>query len=392
MKALARFFMAVAPVLLWVGLSGLRFDGRVVRAGAVVASPVGPDPLPAGVRVETFVPHVTMPITLLWGPDGRLYYSDYSHMAIFVHHSDGSPAGRIDIPGVTASEGSLLGMTFHPDFPGEPWIYIQYIQKEPLRNRIARFRYENGVASDLQLFVETELLSATCINHGGKLVFGPDEALYAAWGDHCRSHLVQDLSRPEGKVLRMDPTTGAGLPDNPFYDGEGPNEDRIWALGLRNPFGMAFDPATGELWLSDNGPACGDEINRIVRGGNYGWPLSGPECVDPGEDYIPPLWNWGNTRIVPTGTTFYQGNTLPYWYGHLFVCSWSTGRLHRLQLDGNRNQIVAETVYDLSPAGCTLDVVTGPDGNLYTNTREGAIYRLSSIPMWWPLIQQVVTQ
>ncbi len=72
----------------------------------------------------------------------------------------------------------------------------------------------------------------------------------------------------------------------------------------------------------------------------------------------------------------------------LLVCSWSTGHLHRLQLDRDRGQVVAETVYDLSPARCTFDVITGPDGNLYTATQDGAICRLSAIPTWWPLIRQ----
>lgn len=377
-----------------LSLAGLFLADRAAAGGGVAAlglRPGSPDPLPVGVRVETFIPQVEMPITLIWGPDGRLYFSERRQMAVLVHNPDGSFHARIDVPGVTPQDGQILGMALHPRFPDEPWIYIQYTQNNPLRNRLLRFRYENGVSSEPHLLLETTL-PANCINHGGKFVFGPDGALYIGLGDHCASALAQNLTVPQGKVLRVDPMTGAGLPDNPFADGDGPNDDRIWALGLRNPFGMAYDPATGELWLSDNGPACGDEINRIVRGGNYGWPLSGSECEDPGPGYVPPLWSWA-TPIVPTGIAFYRGNTLPNWHGDLFLCSWRNGQLYRLRLDAARTGLVAAVAYDLGPAGCTFDVVSGPDGNLYTNThdtdtRDGAIYRLSSLPSWWPLVRR----
>jgi glucose/arabinose dehydrogenase len=245
------------------------------------------------------------------------------------------------------------------------------------------------VASTPVTLLDTPILQSDPLgHHGGNIHFGEDGMLYISMGENFVDEAAQDMTIPQGKILRIDPDDGAAPLDNPFYDGDGPNDDRIWALGLRNPFDFDFDPFKGSIWVSDNGPGCGDEINYIVPGGNYGWPINSPsyfECIDPGDPFLPPAYAWTPT-IAPTGITVHTGVTLADWHGNLMMCAWNTGLLYRFELNEDRTRIVAAEEIDVSPAACKLDVATGPDGSLYMTTRNGEIYRLKSRGLWLPLI------
>lgn len=353
---------------------------------APALTPTAP-PLPSHIRIETWVTGTDVPIALVWGPDGRLYHTEKNLHLIQVRDASGALLDSISLPAGDVKD--LYGLALDPDFPARPLFYVFYTHANPLSNRVLRFRYANGVAADpLTLF--SAPLPGDCLEHnGGKLAFGHDGALYISFGENCVDALAQDMTIPQGKILRIDPADGSALPDNPFHDGAGPNDDRIWALGVRNPFGLAIDPATGNVWESENGPGCGDEINRVIAGANYGWPLSSPgyfECIDPGPSYLPPAWSW-TPPIAPTGLNFYGGSQLRGWHGDLLMCAWRTGRLYRFSLDPSRTRLAALAEYDIQPAICKLDVVSGPDGSLYLSARdEKAIYRLASEALWLPLL------
>src|SRR5262249_29735556 len=149
-------------------------------------------------------------------------------------------------------------------------------------------------------------LPAGSNHNGGAIHFGPDRRLYAVIGENGKAPNAQDLTTYAGKVLRMT-RTGRVPPDNPFPD------SLVWSYGLRNSFGFAFDPLPGDLWETENGPTCNDEVNRIVRGANYGWgPSETCEGTAPGNtnqdgpDPVLPLAVF-NPVIAPTGAAFCDG-------------------------------------------------------------------------------------
>ena len=160
----------------------------------------------------------------------------------------------------------------HPAWPAKPFVYVFVTRNtaDGLRNQVLRIKVENddGVAVRRLLSVAAGPAS----NHnGGRILFGPDRKLYVVIGDNAQPANAQDRSANlRGKILRLNPD-GSIPATNPFGT-------RIWAYGIRNSIGFAFDPQNSRLWESENGPGCNDEVNRIVRGGNHGW---GPNEIVP---------------------------------------------------------------------------------------------------------------
>jgi glucose/arabinose dehydrogenase len=180
------------------------------------------------------------------------------------------------------NEEGLLSVAFHPDYPEKRELFVYYTAKDPRRSKLSRFTVAaDGLSADPAS--EETLLeqSQPYSNHnGGAAVFGPDGFLYLSLGDGGAAndphHYAQDLSSFLGKVLRIDVDAKAdgkayAVPaDNPFVGKEGARPE-IWAYGTRNIWRMAFDPKTGDLWAGDVGQNIWEEVDLIVKGGNYGW-------------------------------------------------------------------------------------------------------------------------
>jgi glucose/arabinose dehydrogenase len=179
---------------------------------------------------------------------------------------------------------------------------------------------------------------------------------------------AQDLALPNGKIHRVY-HDGRVPADNPFA-----NEARafksIWAYGVRNPQGLAVNPADGSLWETEHGPRGGDELNRIERGKNYGWPVitygmayDGRPISDkteaPGMEQ--PAINW-TPSIAASQIEFYTGDRFPRWKGHLFIGSLAQQKLLRVEVKEGR-VVHREEVF--SRLGRVRDIKTGPDGDLY---------------------------
>lgn len=349
---------------------------------------------PEPFQVEVFASGLGSITAFTFTPDGRLFYTDSYHKTISILDHAGKPLERIPIPQLSGRDSQVLGLALDPDFVHNGILYVHYLESDGWSNRVVRFRYQNGHTSagllllDLPLPPDPANPDQPCTDHnGGHIVIGPDGSLYVPMGDNCQQELAQNLTVLQGKILRIRRTTGAGLPGNPFYDQDSPNDDRIWAWGVRNPFGSAIDPATGDFWLADNGPACGDEINHVIAGGNYGWPLSSPsytECVDPGPDDQAPAWHWDVT-IAPTGLEVYEGNALPNWQDSILACNWNTSQLYVLRLDPTHTGIASQDIIDVSPAACQIDIEAGPDGAIYFSDMT-TIYRLNAYNLRLPLV------
>ena len=206
--------------------------------------------------------------------------------------------------------------------------------------------------------------------------------LYVTLGERGEQDRAQDLSTTQGKVVRIRPD-GSIPSDNPVFPQAG-TVPGIWSYGHRNPQGAALNPATGELWVGEHGPRGGDEINRIVKGANYGWPR-----ITYGRDYgtaqplgegttapdvEAPLHIWVPISVAPAGMLFYTGDKLPGWQGALLVGTLAGQRLARLALDGNA--VVGETQHLQSLGERIRDVRQGPDGYPYLLTDSGRLLRV----------------
>jgi glucose/arabinose dehydrogenase len=208
--------------------------------------------------------------------------------------------------------------------------------------------------------------------------------LFVTLGDHfAPKELAQKLDNHIGKIVRITPD-GTAPADNPFI-GKQDALPEIWAFGLRNAQGLAFNPADGKLWEQEHGPMGGDEINIIEKGRNYGWPRvsygvnydgtpvgNGKATMDGVTD---PIWHW-TPSIAPSGMAFYTGDLIPGWKGSLFNGALKFELLSRLELKGEKAVKEERLLKNLHER--IRDVRQGPDGALYllTDNSSGRILRI----------------
>jgi glucose/arabinose dehydrogenase len=223
-------------------------------------------------------------------------------------------------------------------------------------------------------------------NHFGcRIVQMPDDTLFLTLGEHFSARdEAQNLANHLGKIVHITPD-GTPAPGNPFADRPGARPE-IWSYGHRNPQGLAINPADGKLWEQEHGPMGGDEINLILPGHNYGWPLV---CYGLNYDGSPvgtgkatmagvddPLWHW-TPSIAPSGMAFYTGNLFRGWKGSLFNGALKFQMLVRLELKGDK--VVKEERLLQGLHERIRDVRQGPDGALYllTDNASGRILRVA---------------
>jgi len=283
-----------------------------------------------------------------------------------------------------ARRSGLLEVTLHPQFAENKYVYLTY--HKPLPGDKGALALARGRWDGKQL-VGTRDLFVTPPDSGtiSRLVFGRDGKLYmsTAGGD------AQDPSTLAGKILRLN-DDGTVPKDNPFVGREGYRPE-IYTLGHRSPLGLAVHPGTGQIWESENGPNGGDEINILVPGGNYGWPL-----VSLGRTYqgpwhsqkfqrdglIDPVVYW-TPAIGVSGLAFYTGDKLPKWKGDVFVGGLrfgeiiGTGQIQRILFNEKMEELRREAL--LTDWGHRMrDIRQGPDGLLYVlvDDDDGAVLRI----------------
>jgi glucose/arabinose dehydrogenase len=265
-------------------------------------------------------------------------------------------------------ERGVLGLALDPGWlqgSQHERVYVYFTQAEPERNLIVRVRKGAGRVHRLTLAT----VPASPVHNGGPLHFGPDGKLYAVTGDAGSPALSQRRSTLAGKVLRMN-QNGSGPRTNPF-------RGRTYSYGHRNSFGFTWDPLTGRLWQTENGPECDDEINRIRSGRNYGWGAdsSCPRTSESGPTPIQPVLRI-NPIVAPTGAAFCIGCGLaPQLDGDLLVGTFSPGRILAYELGAARKGIVGRSVV-LNRNDAVLAMESAPDGSVYFSDVRG-IYRLS---------------
>lgn len=331
--------------------------------------------LPAGdgVRVETWIKDLDVPWSLIFLPGGRALVSERPGTIRWI--KNGTMQGvYANIQVSQEGEGGLLGLAADPAFPGRPYIYAMhtYAKDGALFNRVIRLR-DNGKTGTFERVIIDRLPGGE-FHDGGRIAFGPDGMLYITAGETFKADLAQDLSSLGGKILRITPE-GKIPDDNPFKGSP------VYSYGNRNPQGLAWQQGTGKLFESEHGPSgefghfANDEINIIVKGGNYGWPkvIGAPHIGA----YIDPIVVWKKTT-PPSGMAFYRGERLGHLKGDLFVATLKSQALIRIRLDSKSEKVLRierwfAKDYREGKYGRLRDVVEGPDGALYllTNNRDG---------------------
>lgn len=283
---------------------------------------------------------------------------------------------------------NLHAVALHPQFAQNHLVYLSYPKRDQRGSTlaIARGRFDGTTLADVhEIFVADAW--ETGGNLAGRIMFGPDNSLYVAVGDRDRiccngsndnslRMKAQDLSNHVGKILRLR-DDGTVPSDNPFVGRSGAKPE-IYTYGHRNTYGLAFHPETHELWQAEIGPMGGDEVNILLPGHNYGWPL-----VSMGRNYTGTLvsdtpWfrqGMDNPRIFwvpsisPSSIVFYTGTRFPAWKGNLFVGALNGQQLQRIAFNQpsqaeRREPLLTELRVRIR------DVQQGPDGCLYVATEK----------------------
>ena len=329
---------------------------------------------------------VTTGLTYPWGfaflPDGSVLVTERLGSLRRIRDGVLDPAPIAGVPEVStraALEG-LMDVAVHPDFSANRLVYLTYSKPTPAGSTVAlaRGRFEGAALSEVR-----DVFVADAEMNGGasRVAFAPDGTLYMTVGGAFggRRPLAQDPASHVGKVLRLR-DDGAAPDDNPFV-GRADHRPEVFSLGHRNPMGLAIHPQTGAVWASEHAPMGGDEVNLILPGRNYGWPLVsysreyyGPRVSDRPwrENMEQPEIVW-IPSIAPSGLVFYGGDRFPAWRGDLFAGSLMTGRVDRTghleRIEFNRQGMEERREWLLADLRRRIrDVDQGPDGLLYVLT------------------------
>ncbi len=324
-------------------------------------------PLAAQPSVERVAGDLAFPTNLAFALDGRIFFTEKETGDVRIIR-DGRllPESFVHLSVEGSAERGLLGIALDPNFERQPWVYLYYSEAGGASNRIVRVRAEGDSAGEIDPLI-TLLPAVAGYHNGGDLAFGPDGKLYAVTGEAHDPERAQDPNDLGGKVLRLDPD-GSVPDDNPL----GP-DNPVFALGIRNSFGLCFDPRTGELWETENGPATDDEVNRIVAGANYGWPDQLGPGGEPG--FMDPVLVFPD-EIVPTGCAVSADGRRLYFGSY-------RGGLYEADLSSDGRTAGAPGRIAGIDAS-VIDVSRGPDGTIYVATSD-AIVRLAGTPSGSPV-------
>lgn len=432
--------MRIAPMLrycLFVLFLPLNFSGQAQNESFFM-SQIGPNNF-----LET-------PWDLNYGPDGYLWITERTTGVILrVNPETGEQDELIKIPNVVSrvSQAGLLGMALSDGLlEGNPYVYVSYTHLVLVRigfsvfneqkQTLVRYTYEvkddDGVLTDPVTLIDN--LPSGNDHNSGRLIFGPDGKLFYTLGDqggnqnsnYCKPILAQvlptqeeidaeDWSHYTGKILRLN-TDGSIPEDNPILDGV---QSHIYSYGHRNPQGIVFG-SNGLLYADEHGPNTDDEVNMIISGKNYGWPIvvgyqdnqayhycdwsSLPSCKQvPYENgYCPPMattmeessfiaenfqeplfsmfavtddYNYDNPacenawicrpNVAPSSIGIYESDAIPSWKNSLLVTSLKRGRVYRLKLNDEGSAVVGDTTQLFYTPNRYRDIAVHPDGKSF---------------------------
>lgn len=388
------------------------FDFKVDKQLAIPEHIISSEEHDFRIEIVTTELHA-LPYSIAPLPDGRILVSEKTK-GLRIISADGKPSelitgtpqaydDGIEFASLEMGLGWLMDVALHPDYTDNGWIYLHYGDRceecnsgsllPVTMNTLVRGHIKDGAWVDEEIIWKAEpetYTSTPDIAAGGRIAFDGEGAVFLSIGMKGPSnyHGIQDLSLPYGKIHRVH-DDGSMPEDNPFFNTPGAMKS-IWTYGHRSPQGLEFNRLTGQLWGTEMGPRGGDEVNLLLPGKNFGWPLYSEGVNYDGtpveygielgiefdlEDIQQPVVDLTPSPSV-SSFIFYEGSSFPGWQHNLVVGTLKATELYRMVVEDNK-VIHQETL--LNNLARIRDIETGPDGNIYLlleHTSGGQIIRL----------------
>ena len=344
---------------------------------------IAEDPTTIDYTTEVVVPKLDIPWGFVFLPDGALLITEKA--GELIHFKDGVKTNIDGLPEVyLRGQGGLMDIELHPNYSENGWLYITYSSSdgegEGGNTALIRAQLIDTKLTSVERLYKAEPNSKRGQHFGSRIEFDNDGYLYFSIGDRGNRDVnPQDITRDCGKIYRIN-DDGSIPNNNPFLEFPGA-KTAIYSYGHRNPQGMICHPDTGEIWVHEHGPRGGDEINRIKKGKNFGWPLisyginySGTSFTD--DTYLPgmeqPLFYWVPS-IAPSGMAYVTSDVYKDWKNNLLIGSLKFEYLERLVLDNNK---VVKREKLLEGMGRVRNVRQGPDGYIYASLESIGILKI----------------
>ena len=374
-KILKKCLMIVICFVFVIKAEDSDWDTRIVKTEKV------------SFKVETYADGFEIPWGMAFLPDNRMMVTDRIG-DLWIIEKDGKDKVKVigEIPNVRSKgQGGMLDVAVHPDYNRNSYIYLSYSDYSENKSHTSLIRAKlvnNSLVNSQIIFrPEEKFFTKRSLHFGSRIIFDDKGFIFFCIGDRGDRDLAQNLDMPNGKMYRI--RDDGTIPiDNPFYYTKGAIKS-IWSYGHRNPQGLAIHPSTRQLWEAEHGPRGGDEVNIILRGHNYGWPV-----ITYGKNYSgtiisklthhegmdQPVFHW-TPSIAVCGIAFYEGSQFPEWKNNLLATSLKYERLHRVELDG-MNMVKDEIIFEAESR--VRDVEVGPDGIIYVALEDpGRIVKLT---------------
>lgn len=339
--------------------------------------------VPVGFSQKVVVKNLVNPTRLAIAPDGRIFIAEQAGRIKIVEKGTLLPQPFLNIATRVDSQGErgLLGIAFDPNFLVNQWVYVFYTSKSPVvHNRVSRFK-ANGdtVLPDSEdVLLDIQPSGSSKEHNAGAIGFGADGKLYIAVGDGGVASNAQSLANLKGKMLRIN-KDGSIPTDNPFYNSASGVNRAIWAKGLRNPYNFDVQPGSGRIYVNDVGEDSWEEVNQIIKGANYGWPIKEGKSTD--TRFRNPIIVYPHATNLPCtaiiGSAFYNPikDEFPKDYvGDYFYGDFCGGWIRRYDIATNKSVSFATGM------GQMVDFQTTPDGILYVLRKDGGILYSITFP------------
>lgn len=299
-------------------------------------------------------------------------------------HRDGQVTEVEGLPEVHAEgQGGLLDVMVPRDFATSREVFVSYSKPRWRRQGTAlgvgRLSEDGTRLDDFRVLFEMDRGGKEWHHYGSRIVEAPDGTLFLTIGDRGQAELAQDPARHNGSVVRV-ARDGSIPPDNPFVGRRGA-ADALYSKGHRNAQGATLD-AEGQLWVVEHGAQGGDELNRVARGANYGWPVisygrnydGSPIGTGTAADGLEQPVHYWDPSIAPSGLAVVSGPMFPEWQGDFLVGSLKFDAIYRVDPDAG----FAEEVLSAPQTGRVRDLRIAPDGSIwFLSVHDGAVYRIA---------------